>query len=77
AGAPAVTPERAGRRGGQVEYAYSGAAPRDRPTMEGMLWSDPENEPPEELRDMQRMLRRLGVLVALAMVLTMIVAGLR
>ncbi|GAA4069002.1 morphogenic membrane protein MmpB [Streptomyces shaanxiensis] len=40
-----------------------------------MLWSDPENEPPEELREMQEMLRRLGVLMALAMVLTMIVLG--
>ncbi len=45
--------------------------------MEGMLWSDPENEPPKELRDMQEMLRRLGVLLALAMVLTLIVLGLR
>lgn len=45
--------------------------------MEGMLWSDPENEPPEELREMQQMLRRLGVLMALAMVLVMIVLGLR
>ncbi|WP_302186017.1 morphogenic membrane protein MmpB [Streptomyces sp. AC550_RSS872] len=42
-----------------------------------MLWSDPENEPPKELRDMQEMLRRLGVLLALAMVLTLIVLGLR
>ncbi|MFC0054339.1 morphogenic membrane protein MmpB [Streptomyces actinomycinicus] len=42
-----------------------------------MLWSDPENEPPEELRDMQNMLRRLGVFMALAMVLIMIVIGLR
>ena len=42
-----------------------------------MLWSDPENEPPEELREMQQMLRRLGVLMALAMVLVMIVLGLR
>ncbi|MGW0910553.1 morphogenic membrane protein MmpB [Streptomyces sp. NPDC002784] len=41
-----------------------------------MLWSDPKDEPPEELRDMQRMLRRLGVLVALAMVLAMLVTGL-
>ncbi|MEU1198349.1 MULTISPECIES: morphogenic membrane protein MmpB [Streptomyces] len=40
-----------------------------------MLWSDPENEPPEELRDMQEMLRRLGILVALAMVLAMILLG--
>ncbi|MFF4748731.1 morphogenic membrane protein MmpB [Streptomyces sp. NPDC002514] len=42
-----------------------------------MLWSDPENEPPEELRHTQAMLRRLGLLVALAMVLAMLIAGLR
>ncbi|GGY91472.1 morphogenic membrane protein MmpB [Streptomyces poonensis] len=42
-----------------------------------MLWSDPENEPPKELRDMQDMLRRLGVLVALAMVLVMLCIGVR
>ncbi|MER6675710.1 morphogenic membrane protein MmpB [Streptomyces sp. NPDC000983] len=42
-----------------------------------MLWSDPEDEPPQELRDMQNMLRRLGVFVALAMVLAMLVTGLR
>ncbi|MFE2302141.1 morphogenic membrane protein MmpB [Streptomyces sp. NPDC059445] len=41
-----------------------------------MLWSDPENEPPEDLRDMQDMLRRLGVLLALAMVIGMILVGL-
>jgi hypothetical protein len=40
-----------------------------------MLWSDPENEPPKELRDMQEMLRRLGFFLALAMVLAMIVLG--
>ncbi|MEU6364597.1 hypothetical protein ABZ876_02355 [Streptomyces sp. NPDC046931] len=42
-----------------------------------MLWSDPENEPPKELRDMQEMLRRLGVLMALASLLAMIVIGIR
>jgi FtsH-binding integral membrane protein len=42
-----------------------------------MLWSDPENEPPKELRDTQRMLRRLYVLMALGMVLAMVVIGLR
>jgi hypothetical protein len=42
-----------------------------------MLWSDPEDEPPEELRDMQEMLRRLGLVMALAMVVAMIVIGLR
>ncbi|GAA2254407.1 hypothetical protein GCM10010415_13400 [Streptomyces atrovirens] len=42
-----------------------------------MLWSDPENEPPEELRDTQDMLRRLSVLLAMAMVLAMVVIGVR
>ncbi|GAB2951999.1 MULTISPECIES: morphogenic membrane protein MmpB [Streptomyces] len=40
-----------------------------------MLWSDPENEPPKELRDTQDMLRRLSILMALAMVLAMLVLG--
>ena len=40
-----------------------------------MLWSDPDDEPPEELRDTQDMLRRLGILVALAMVVSMLVLG--
>lgn len=59
----------------QVEYAYSGGLRPRRRTIEGMLWSDPENEPPKELRDMQEMLRRLGLLLALAMLLAMIVLG--
>ncbi|MEU0086464.1 hypothetical protein [Streptomyces sp. NPDC006274] len=42
-----------------------------------MLWSDPENEPPKELRDVQTMLRRAGLLLALAMVVAMFAAGLR
>ncbi|MDH6487736.1 hypothetical protein [Streptomyces sp. SAI-127] len=42
-----------------------------------MLWSDPENEPPKELRDTQEMLRRLSIFLAMAMVLAMIVIGLR
>ncbi|GAA3499624.1 morphogenic membrane protein MmpB [Streptomyces albogriseolus] len=42
-----------------------------------MLWSDPENKPPKELRDTQEMLRRLGILMALAMVLVMLVIGVR
>jgi hypothetical protein len=41
-----------------------------------MLWSDPENEPPKELRETQQMLRRLGLLIALAMLLAMLVIGL-
>ncbi|WP_344055262.1 morphogenic membrane protein MmpB [Streptomyces thermoalcalitolerans] len=42
-----------------------------------MLWSDPKNEPPKEVRDTQEMLRRLGVLIAVAMLLAMLVIGLR
>ena len=42
-----------------------------------MLWSDPDNEPPEELRRAQEMLRRLGVVMALAMLLSMIIIGTR
>ncbi|MEV0965816.1 MULTISPECIES: morphogenic membrane protein MmpB [unclassified Streptomyces] len=42
-----------------------------------MLWSDPENEPPQEMREMQAMMRRVGVLLALAMVIAMITVGLR
>ncbi|MDT9680843.1 hypothetical protein RND61_01880 [Streptomyces sp. TRM76323] len=42
-----------------------------------MLWSDPENEPPEEMRATQAMLRRAGVLLALAMFVAMLAAGLR
>ncbi|MCX4818951.1 hypothetical protein OG883_03325 [Streptomyces sp. NBC_01142] len=42
-----------------------------------MLWSDPENEPPKELRETQAMMRRVGLVLALAMVIAMFVAGLR
>ncbi|MFG2757582.1 morphogenic membrane protein MmpB [Streptomyces wuyuanensis] len=42
-----------------------------------MLWSDPENEPPQEMRDMQAMMRRAGILLALAMIIGMFVVGLR
>ncbi|MEU4132400.1 morphogenic membrane protein MmpB [Streptomyces wuyuanensis] len=41
-----------------------------------MLWSDPENEPPQEMRDMQAMMRRAGILLALAMIIAMFVVGL-
>ncbi|MFD9031289.1 MULTISPECIES: morphogenic membrane protein MmpB [unclassified Streptomyces] len=41
-----------------------------------MLWSDPKNEPPKEMRDMQAMLRRASILLALAMVVAMFVVGL-
>ncbi|MFI1222642.1 MULTISPECIES: morphogenic membrane protein MmpB [unclassified Streptomyces] len=42
-----------------------------------MLWSDPENKPPKELRDAQAMMRRAGFLVALAMLVAMYVLGIR
>ncbi|WP_299532687.1 morphogenic membrane protein MmpB [uncultured Streptomyces sp.] len=42
-----------------------------------MLWSDPENTPPKELRDAQKMMRRAGVLLALAMVVAMLAVGIR
>ncbi|MEU7182886.1 MULTISPECIES: morphogenic membrane protein MmpB [Streptomyces] len=37
-----------------------------------MLWSDPPDEPPEELRDAQIKLRRLGIVLAVAAVLLMV-----
>ncbi|EGE42214.1 hypothetical protein AB0B51_05090 [Streptomyces griseus] len=42
-----------------------------------MLWSDPENKPPKELRDAQAMLRRAGVVLALAMLVAMFALGIR
>ncbi|MFM9372151.1 morphogenic membrane protein MmpB [Streptomyces sp. Da 82-17] len=40
-----------------------------------MLWSDPKDEPPEELRETQAMLKRAGLVLALAMVVAMLVLG--
>ncbi|MET9957613.1 hypothetical protein ABZ128_00710 [Streptomyces sp. NPDC006326] len=40
-----------------------------------MLWSDPKNEPPEDMRDAQAMLRRMTVVVALAMLVVVYVLG--
>lgn len=34
-----------------------------------MLWSDPPDEPPEELREVQAKLRRLGIVLATATVI--------
>ncbi|MFB8084176.1 MULTISPECIES: morphogenic membrane protein MmpB [unclassified Streptomyces] len=42
-----------------------------------MLWSDPENKPPKELRDAENMMRRAGLILALAMVVAMLVLGTR
>ncbi|MCX4548636.1 hypothetical protein OG204_23885 [Streptomyces sp. NBC_01387] len=46
-------------------------------TIDFMLWSDPEDKPPKELRDVQAMMRRAGLVLALAMILAMAVLGLR
>ncbi|MEV4431877.1 hypothetical protein [Streptomyces sp. NPDC049585] len=43
--------------------------------MEVMLWSDPSDEPPEELREAQAMLRRAGVVLAVGMVVLFLVLG--
>ncbi|MGW0393244.1 morphogenic membrane protein MmpB [Streptomyces sp. NPDC003042] len=40
-----------------------------------MLWSDPKNEPPKDMRAAQAMLRRLVVVLALAMVVGVYVLG--
>lgn len=42
-----------------------------------MLWSDPEDKPSKELRDAQDMMRRVGLVLALAMVVAMFVLGTR
>ncbi|MFJ9338157.1 morphogenic membrane protein MmpB [Streptomyces sp. NPDC101733] len=40
-----------------------------------MLWSDPENEPPEDMRDAQTMLRRMILILFLAMLVVVYVLG--
>ncbi|MEV4441801.1 hypothetical protein AB0K09_22870 [Streptomyces sp. NPDC049577] len=40
-----------------------------------MLWSDPSDEPPEELREAQAMLRRAGIVLAVGMVLLFVCLG--
>ncbi len=42
-----------------------------------MLWSDPSDEPPEDLREAQAMLRRAGIVLAVGMVVLFLVLGLR
>ncbi|MET9418887.1 hypothetical protein ABZY03_32805 [Streptomyces klenkii] len=41
-----------------------------------MLWSDPSNEPPEELREAQAMLRRAGLVIAISMIAAFVLLGL-
>ncbi|GHC70537.1 hypothetical protein GCM10010507_56750 [Streptomyces cinnamoneus] len=43
--------------------------------MGAMLWSDPSDEPPEELREAQAMLRRAGIVLAVGMVLLFLLLG--
>ncbi|MCX4691374.1 morphogenic membrane protein MmpB [Streptomyces sp. NBC_01408] len=40
-----------------------------------MLWSDPKNEPPKDMRDAQAMIRRLTVVLAVAMLVVVYVLG--
>ncbi|CAM5560745.1 hypothetical protein SAVIM338S_04635 [Streptomyces avidinii] len=40
-----------------------------------MLWSDPKNEPPKDMRDAQAMVRRMTVIVVIAMVVVVYVLG--
>ncbi|MDT0460104.1 hypothetical protein SAMN05428945_0723 [Streptomyces sp. 2224.1] len=41
-----------------------------------MLWSDPPDEPPEELRDVQAKLRRMSIVLAVvAVVLMILISG--
>lgn len=53
------------------------APPSAKPHASAMLWSDPDDEPPKDLQDVQNALRRLGILLALVMLLLMIVLGVR
>lgn len=41
-----------------------------------MLWSDPPNEPPDELRVTQTMVRRAGTVLAVASVVLMLIIAL-
>ncbi|MER6241548.1 hypothetical protein ABT185_36930, partial [Streptomyces clavifer] len=60
-----------------LHQTEDGVGSRARSTIGSMLWSDPENKPPKELRDAQDMMRRAGLLLALAMVVAMFVLGTR
>ncbi|MCX4780632.1 MULTISPECIES: morphogenic membrane protein MmpB [unclassified Streptomyces] len=40
-----------------------------------MLWSDPKNEPPKDMRDAEAMVRRMTVIVVIAMVVVVYVLG--
>lgn len=42
-----------------------------------MLWSDPRDEPPQELRTAQAMLRRLGWLLPAAVLVAVLLVNVR
>ncbi|MFD9306020.1 morphogenic membrane protein MmpB [Streptomyces sp. NPDC060048] len=41
-----------------------------------MLWSDPKDEPPKDMREAQAMVRRMTLVVVLAMIVVVYVLGL-
>lgn len=59
------------------EYAYSGAAPPRPRSMETMLWSDPRDEPPKEMRATLAMLRRLCWLLPFVVIVSVVLANVR
>lgn len=62
---------------GVNEYAYSGALCPLRRSMEYMLWSDPRDEPPKEMRATVAMLRRLCWLLPAAVVTSLLLVSVR
>ncbi|MFJ5549535.1 MULTISPECIES: morphogenic membrane protein MmpB [unclassified Streptomyces] len=42
-----------------------------------MLWSDPKDEPPKDMREAQAMLRRMTLVIVVAMVVVVYVLGIR
>ncbi|MGW6710468.1 morphogenic membrane protein MmpB [Streptomyces sp. NPDC054956] len=40
-----------------------------------MLWSDPKDEPPKDMREAQAMVRRMTVIVVIAMLVVVYVLG--
>jgi len=67
----------AGRARGPNEYTYSGAPCPLRRSMEYMLWSDPRDEPPKEMRATLEMLRRLCWLLPAVVVTSLLLVSVR
>ncbi len=62
---------------GWNEYAYSGARAALRRSMDLMLWSDPHDEPPKEMRATLAMLRRLCWLLPVTVVVAAVLVNIR